>query len=687
MKHPLALALCLMLCLGGPQAFAEEGMWTFDAPPAQAVARDLGLHLDQAFFDHLRGASVRLTSGCSGAVVSRAGLVLTNQHCVLACAQNLSGPADYVRDGFLTDAREEERACPGMQAEVLEAIFDATEVINDASYRKYGEAYVVARQGAIDKAERTVCGRDPTLRCQVISFYGGGQFMVYKYRRYDDVRLVFAPEFDAAFFGGDPDNFVFPRFDLDCAFLRLYAGGRPAVTPNPLAWSMDAPKAGEAVFVSGNPAGTERAATVSQLQAERDVALPLVTRQRAELLARLRAFGAGDAEARRLVGDPIFDQENDLKVLRGRLTALAAPGFLEARQRQEDDLKARLAIAPAVAAKIGDPWAEIVAADANYADLFPVWRQMENAAGGGSQLFAWARTLVRAAAERPKPTAQRLPDYADSRLALVAKSVLDPRPVSADLERLYLEVWLAQTREALGPDSGVTALVLDGDTPKALADRLVGGSRLADPAVRRALWEGGAAAIAASNDPMIAYVLRTDPTARAAREVWEDRVEGPVDRAAERVARARFALGGQGLYPDATFSLRLSYGTVAGWGEGKAKVAPFTTLSGLYAHATGEAPLRLPPRWLAARSALDPATVLDFATTNDITGGSSGSPVVNANGEIIGAAFDGNGASIAADFAYDGAGDRAIAVSTAAITEALAKIYGRDGLVKELEAR
>jgi hypothetical protein len=687
MKFPLALIIGVAIWLAAAPALAEEGMWTFDAPPAQAMARDLGVRVDQAFLDRLRGASVRLTTGCSGAVVSREGLVLTNQHCVLACAQGLSGPADYVRDGFLTDAREEERACPGMEAEVLDAIFDVTEPINDASYRKYGEAYVVARQGAIDKAERDACGRDPTLRCQVISFYGGGQFKVYKYRRYDDVRLVFSPEFDAAFFGGDPDNFVFPRFDLDCAFLRLYENGRPATTPNSLAWSADPPKAGEAVFVSGNPAGTERAATVSQLQAERDIALPITTRQRAELLARLRVFGEKDAESRRLVSDPIFDQENDLKVLRGRLEALSAPGFLETRQRQEDDLKARLALAPAVAAKVGDPWAEIAVADAGYADLFPVWRQMESAAGGGSQLFAWARTLVRAAAERPKPTAQRLPDYADSRLALVAKSVLDPRPVSADLERLYLEVWFDQTREVLGPNASVTVLMLGGDTPKVLADRLVAGSRLADPAVRRALWEGGAAAIAASNDPMIAYVLRTDPTARAARELWEDRVEGPVDRAAEQVARARFALGGEGLYPDATFSLRLSYGTVAGWGEGKARVAPFTTLSGLYARATDQEPLRLPPRWLAAKSQLDPATVLNFTTTNDITGGSSGSPVVDAEGRVIGAAFDGDAASIAADFAYDPAGDRAIAVSTAAITQALARVYGRDGLVKELMAR
>ncbi len=687
MKHLIAFSVGFTLCLAGPAALAEEGMWTFDAAPTSAMARDLGVRVDRAFLDRLRGASVRLTTGCSGAVVSREGLVLTNQHCVMACAQSLSGATDYVRDGFLTDAREEERACPGMQAEVLEAITDATAEITMASEHKYGEAYVVSRQGAIDKAERDVCGRDPKLRCQVISFFGGGQFKVYKYRKYDDVRLVFAPEFETAFFGGDRDNFTFPRFDLDCAFLRLYENGRPAVTPGALAWSAGPPKAGEAVFVSGNPAVTQRAATVSQLRSERDVALPITERQRAQLLARLQLFAGKSAEARRLVGDALFEQENDLKVIRGRLAALDAPGFLEARQRQEADLRARLAVAPTIAAQIGDPWSEINAAEVQYADLYPVWRQLENAAGGGSQLFAWARTLVRAAAEREKPTAQRLPDYADSRLALVAKTALDAKPVDVDLERLYLETWLEQTRDTLGPTASVTTLLLGDETPEALAKRLASGSRLADPALRRALWDGGMAAVAASDDPMILYVLRTDPTARAAREVWEDRVEGPVDRAAERVARAHFALGGQALYPDATFSLRLSYGAVAGWGQGKGEITPFTTLAGLYDHATGQPPLSLPSRWLEARAALDPATVLDFVTTNDITGGSSGSPVVNAKGEIIGAAFDGNEASIAGDFIYDGAGNRTIAVSTAAITEALARVYRREGLVKELEAR
>ena len=477
-------------------------------------------------------------------------------------------------------------------------------------------------------------------------------------------------EFETAFFGGDRDNFTFPRFDLDCAFLRLYENGRPAMTPNPLTWSAGPPKAGEAVFVSGNPAVTQRAATVSQLRGERDVALPLSERQRAQLLARLQVFAAKSPEARRLVGGALFEQENDLKVIRGRLAALDAPGFFQSRERQEADLRARLAIAPTIAAQIGDPWAEINAAEIQYADLYPVWRQLENAAGGGSQLFTWARTLVRAAAEREKPTAERLPDYADSRLALVAKTALDDKPADADLERLYLEVWLEQTRDILGPTAAVTTLLLGDETPGALAQRLAAGSRLGDPKIRRALWDGGMAAVAASDDPMILYVLRTDPTARAAREVWEDRVEGPVDRAAERVARAHFALGGQALYPDATFSLRLSYGAVAGWGQGKNKITPFTTLAGLYDHATGQSPLRLPARWLKARAALDPATVLDFVTTNDITGGNSGSPVVVASGEIVGTAFDGNEASIAGDFAYDGAVNRTIAVSTAAITEA-----------------
>jgi hypothetical protein len=683
----LVLLLATAMALAGP-AVAEEGMWTFDDVPTARMQQSLGVKVDRAWLDHLRLASVRLTSGCSAALVSREGLALTNQHCVLGCVQALSSSArDYVGEGFLTDARTEERLCPGLQAEVLVGIADVTREVFAASDGKVGAGFVFAREGAIARAERDACRHDPRLRCQVISFYGGGLFKVYQYRRYDDVRLVFAPEFSASFFGGDQDNFTFPRFDLDCAFVRLYDRGRPAATPAALVWSDQAPSAGEAVFVSGNPGVTERGATMAQLESERDTVLPAAEAARQALRQRLIAFSAEGSENRRVAADRLFEDENALKIIRGRLAALRDPAFMAARRDDEAALKARVAADPKLAAAIGDPWAEIAQAQKARRAEFAAWRTLESDGGGGSQLYAWARALVRAAVERMKPAPQRLPEFADSRLDLAHKTLLDERPVSPALEGLLLSAWLEQAQTDLGGASPGVTLILDGESPDHLAARLAGASRLADPAVRRALWDGGLAAIEASDDPMIAFVLRTDPLSRAARQGYEDDVVGPGQRGVETIARARFAVGGAALYPDATFSLRLSWGRVAGWDKEGATVQPFTTLAGLYARAGAAAPFRIAPRWTAARTSLDPATVLDFVTTNDITGGNSGSPVVDARGELVGTAFDGNLASISGDFAYDGARNRTVAVSTAAITTALDKVYGRAALLKEIKAR
>ena len=663
-------------------------MWTFDDVPAGRVQQAVGVRLQPSWLEHLRGASARLTSGCSAGVVSGEGLLLTNQHCILACEESLSGASgDLIDDGFLTEARTEERTCPGLQVEVLEGIADVTAPIFASSAGRFGQDYVKAREEAIGRAERGFCKGDRRLRCQVISFYGGGLFKVYKFRRFADVRLVFAPEFDVAFFGGDTDNFSFPRADLDCAFLRLYENGRPAVTPQFLAWSSASPKAGEAVFVAGSPGATERGFTVDQLVNDRDVVLPVSIRQHADLRDRLVAFGRQSALERRIAAARLFQEENDLKVLRGRAAFLSDAKFLAARAAGESALKARVAIDPGFAAQIGDPWGEITRVNGAFRDDYLVWRQLENGAGGGSQLFAWARILVRAAEERTKPTAERLPEYADSRLPLIGKVLLDDRPVFPDLERLYLAFWLDQTRDGLASMAAVTSAVV-GDGPTAtLAQRLVQGTRLGDPNVRRALWDGGWAAVRSSNDPLIAYVIRTDPLSRASRRLWEEDVQGPIDQASERIARVRFAVEGANLYPDATFSPRLSYGTIAGWQAEGAQVAPFTSLADLFTRATGAEPYRLPARWQASSQALEKATVLNFLTTNDIAGGNSGSPVVDARGDILGVAFDGNRASIAGEFTYDASANRTIVVSTAAIAETLAKVYGRSALLQELNAK
>jgi len=683
-----ALAAALVSLGAAPRAQAEEGMWTFDEFPSNQVEQALGVRVDRAWLNHLQAASVRLTTGCSGAVVSREGLVLTNHHCLVSCIQALSSAqSDYIREGYFTEARTDERQCPVVQAEILIGITDVTAPILAASAGKFGEDYLSARETAVSEAEKAACAGDPKLRCQVISFYRGGQFKVYRYRKYPDVRLVFAPEFAAAFFGGDLDNFNFPRFDLDVAFLRLYEDGKPAATANFLTWTATPPVAGEAVFVSGNPGLTERQLTVAQLEAQRDVANPINELQRSELRGRLIQFSEQSAENRRIAIDHLFGLENTFKVYYGRQFALLDGQFMEGRRKEESELRARLAADPVLAAEVGDPWREISDVQRVYADQYIFWRQLESGAGGQSDLFRFARTLVRGAIERPKPALLRMPEYADSRLPLLEKALFDNERVEPALEQLYLEFWLAKTREYLGPDAPATIMLMGRESPENLARRLVQGTRLGEPAVRRALWNGGLSAVQASDDPMIQFVLRTDPVSRAARDVWEDEVAGPIERASRRIARVRFAFFGPNLYPDATFSLRLSYGKIAGWNNRGAETGPFTTFDGLFKRATDAEPYRLPPRWTAVKGKLELGTIFNFVTTNDIIGGNSGSPVVNAKGEIIGTAFDGNIHSIVGGFKYDGALNRTVAVSTSAISEALAKVYGRTALLKELEAR
>ena len=665
-------------------AAADEGMWTFDGFPAARVQEAYGVRIDQAWLDRVQAASVRIP-GCSASVVSPDGLVLTNNHCVVGCLTALSDDkTDHMKDGFLTAAREEERTCPGMTGEVLVATTDITAQVNAATAGKTGKDFSAARDAATTAAEGVACRLRVNARCQAISLYRGGRYLVYRYRRYTDLRLVFAPEFATAFFGGDPDNFNFPRYDLDSAFLRLYQHGKPVKTPAFLKWNPAAPTAGEATFVSGNPGSTERLLTVAQLETARDLSVPIGQLQRAELRGRLIEFGRRSPDAQRQAADAIFGNENGFKVAYGRQLALNNAAFMVAKRKAEAELRAAVAADPALAARIGDPWSEIEAIQTAYARDWLPYRQLEAEAGRGSKLFDHARALVRAADERPKASADRLAEFSDSRLLVIERRLLAVGKLEPELEQLNLEFWLLKTREYLGNDRATLDIVLGKESPESLAARLVADTKLGDPAVRKALWEGGAEAIKASDDPLIQFVLRLDPPARAARKTWETEVTGPTGRAAERVAQARFAVYGDTVYPDATFTLRLSYGQVAGWSWRGQEVTPFTTCGGLYGRATGAAPYALAPRWVEARDRLNPDTVFNFVTTNDIIGGNSGSPVINARGEVIGAAFDGNIHSIAGAYGYDGTATRTVVVSTAAITEALLKVYGRDALVKEL---
>lgn len=679
------IASVAVLSLSTATARADEGMWTFDNFPSAMVQATYGVAIDQPWLDRIRGAAVRLTSGCSASLVSGQGLVLTNHHCVVECVQDLSTPSnDLVKAGVVTTSLAEERRCPGIQAEVLEAITDVTPQVKAAADKAGPAGYARARDAEESRIEKEACGDSQTHRCEVVGLYRGGQYKLYKYRKYTDARLAFAPEFASAFFGGDPDNFNFPRYNLDAAFLRLYENGKPAITPKHLVWNAAAPKTGEPVFVAGNPGGTERLLTVAQLQTQRDLTLPIGQLQRSELRGRLLQFSAQGPEEKRIATDPLFGVENSFKVFYGRQFALNDSAFLERKRAEEAELRARVAADRALLARLGNPWAEIEAAQKAYAELYLPYRQLEQFPPAYSDLFGYARTLVRAAQERAKPAGDRLQEYSDSRLPLVERSVTEARPVDASLEELYLAFWLSKSREYLTVDDPAVKALLGKESPEALARRLVAGSRLADPAVRKALWTGGLKAVQASQDPLIRFVLATDKDARAARDAWESRVSGPVDRAAERIAQARFAIYGDKVYPDATFTLRLSYGKIDGWTHRGRTVEPFTRFSGLFERATGAEPYALAPRWLAARTKLNPDTVFNISTTNDIIGGNSGSPLINAQGEVIGAVFDGNIHSLGGNYGYDPALNRTIAVSAAAITEALDKVYGQTALVREL---
>ncbi|MBA3049779.1 S46 family peptidase [Brevundimonas sp.] len=669
-----AVAGVLALMATPTSARADEGMWTFDNFPIQTVNDKYGTHIDQAWLDRVRNAAVRI-QGCSASFVSDQGLILTNWHCVVGCAQELSSPEqDYVKNGFLTANREEEKRCPGQTAEVLVDIVDVTDRVLGAGAGLEGAAFNAARSAETNAIQTEACAGDPKFSCQVISFYRGGRYAMYKFRKYDDVRLVFAPENQAAFFGGDPDNFNFPRYALDAGFLRAYEDGRPVESPSFLRWNPNAPAEGDVTFVAGNPGSTSRLLTMSQLERLRDQQLPITLIQASELRGRLLEYSLTGDEAKRLSFDPIFGLENSFKVYYGQQGALTDPAFMAAKREAEAELRARVAADPSLVQQIGDPWADLERVQATARDLYLPARQLEQAAGGGSTLYQMARAIVRASKNTAMTEAQR------ARLVAMAG---EETPIAIDMEEIRLRYWLSKTREYLTVDHPDVKALLGRESPEALADRLISGTRMADAAFR-AQAAAMTTAQMAEADPLLAFVIANDDAAKAIGDRWAAEVNAPTARAAEKVAQARFAVYGTNQYPDATFSLRLSYGQVAGWTYRGVTVPPFTYMGGLYERATGAEPFNAAQAFIDNESRVNKDTVFDFTSTNDIIGGNSGSPVINAAGEVIGAAFDGNIHSLGGSFGYDGELNRTVTVSTAAITEALRNIYPSPHLLEEL---
>lgn len=661
-------------------AQADEGMWTFDQFPAERMRADYGWAPDQAWLDKVRASAVRLTGGCSASFVSSHALILTNHHCVVGCLANLStGADDLVANGFNAADRMKERKCSGQQAEVVTRISDVTGDIKGAMKGLNGEALINARNARIAAIESAGCSDTAKTRCQVVTLYGGGQYKLYEYRKYSDVRIAWAPEFQAAFFGGDPDNFNYPRYALDAAFLRAYEDGKPVATKSHLKWNPRAPKDGEATFVVGNPGSTQRLLTQSQLAFQREVAVPITLTTQSELRGRLISAMAQSADKEREGGDTLFGIENSLKVTIGRTKALGDPEFMAKLAADETELRAK----SAGNAAIGDPWSAIDKAVDAYRDMYLAARFAEPS----GDLYNYAATLVRAATERAKPNGERLAGFTDSALPLTEKRLLDAQPVHPWLEDIRMTWSLSKAREYLGADHVQTKLLLGKESPEGLAERLVAETKLADPAVRKALWDGGQAAIEASSDPMIVYARRLDANSRALKKRFDTAYDAPVTAAQAKLSDARFAAYGDSQYPDATFTLRISYGKVDGWMENGAMVPTRTTMGGAFERATGAQPFLLAKAFSANEARIDKATTYDFVSTNDIIGGNSGSPVIARDASVIGAAFDGNIHSLGGNYGYDGSLNRTVSVSTAAIQEALETIYPAPALVKELAAK
>ena len=678
-----AAALAAAFAFASAPASGEEGMWTFDNLPTQRMQRDIGWTPDQAWINRVMAGTARIP-GCSATNVSGQGLVLTNHHCVISCVTALStARANYIENGFTARAREEELRCPGMNVQVLTGIADVTQRIETATAGAAPDAFARMRDAEIARIEGECVSGE---RCEVVTLYQGGRYAVYRYKRYDDVRLVFAPEHSVAAFGGDPDNFNFPRYCLDFSLLRVYENDAPAATPAHLSMRFTPVSEGEIALVAGNPGSTSRLRTSAQLAFERDVALPWQLTSLAEARGRIIAYAQQGPDQARIASNTLQNVENAYKALWGRRMALAdAEGFARVTAA-EADLQARVRRNAASQRATGDAWGEIAAAQNAYRDIYYPYQYLEVRAGERSILFGYARDLVRAAAERAKPDAERLPRYTNARLPSVEQFINAQRPIEPAFERIHLELWLSKMREMLTVDHPVVRRVLGSESPEALAARL-SQSRLADPAFRRALWEGGAAAIAASDDPLIVFVRAWDGDARTLRAQYQAQVEGPIARAQERIARARFQAFGTGLYPDATFSPRLSYGRVQGWQEGSRAIPALTYARGIYERATGQTPFALPQSWRDAHDRIDADTIFNVSTTNDVIGGNSGSPLLDREGRVIGAVFDGNIHSLGGEYFYDGELNRTVTVASTAIRMALADVYRMDALVAELERR
>ncbi|HEY1585981.1 MAG TPA: S46 family peptidase [Polyangia bacterium] len=683
------LSLALVLVSVAP-ARADEGMWTYNNFPKSALKQKYKFDVTDAWLDHLRLSSVRFNSGGSGSFVSANGLVMTNHHVGADCIAKLARSAsdkDLIKNGFYAKTRDDEIKCPDLELNVLVDISDVTKDVQSVAKPGMDDAAVNKAQKEKMSALEKACADRTHQRCDVVSLYHGGVYNLYTYKKYTDVRIVFAPEFQIAFFGGDHDNFEYPRFDLDVAYFRVYENNAAVAPEHYLRWSPNGARDGELVFVSGNPGSTDRLDTVAELEFFRDHAYPF-TLERLKLMRRvLEDYSKLGAEQARQADRRLFSTLNSLKVYLGRVAGLKDDKILAKKRADEAELKSKLASDPQYA-KV---WDNLAAVEAKWQPMFRRYTLVEGMAGrelAGSQLLGFAGEIVRLVAEKQKPNGERLREYRDSALPSLELRLFSPAPIYDGLEEAMMTATLEWMVKELGAADPYVAKVLGGKTPAARAHELVAGTKLKDPAFRKQL-AANKDAVAQSNDPMIVLARALDPERRALRKLHDDTIEAPEKHNHELLARGMFAVRGTSQYPDATFTLRLSYGKVAGYTVDGKKIPPMTTIAGLYARskeADGKAPWELPATWIEKKAKLNGKVPMDFVSSNDIIGGNSGSPVTNARGEVVGLVFDGNIQSLVGDFVYDEAQNRAVSVHSSALIEALRKVYDAGALADELQA-
>jgi len=678
-----ALLSCGLLAASVPSR-ADEGMWTFDNPPLKQLQEKYHFTPTRQWLDHVRLSCVRFNDGGSGSFISPHGLVLTNHHIAFGQLQkNSSAEHDYIKDGFYAATPDQEMKSPDLEVNVLVSAENVTERVRSAlKNAKTDQEEFAARKAVLANIERENTEKTG-LRSDIVTLYQGGEYWLYGYKKYTDVRIVFAPEQQIAFFGGDPDNFTYPRYDLDFALFRIYENGKPLENKDYLKWNAMGASENELVFVTGHPGSTHRLDTVAQLEFERDYFEPNLIKRFKHRIAALKAHASLGEEQARQAGSNIFGLENGLKAFEGRYKGLLDKNVMDKKKRDEEEFKSKVMSNSAWKQAYGGAWDAI--AEAVRKDSVRIKQSLFQSTN--SQLSSIGARIVEYVVEIKKPDGERLQGFHDSQLDSTRFDLFSPAPIYPAFEIARMTASLEQALQELGPDNPFVKVVLKGRSPKEAATEIVNGTKLADLEVRKKLVQGGESAVAASTDPMI-VLQRNLETIRRENIKWsEENVDGPLQQAGEKLGLARFAVYGKNTYPDATFTLRLSYGQVKGYPMNGTKAPYKTTLYGLYDRAQSfdfKGPFVLPPRYTAGRDKLDLSTPVDFVSTNDIIGGNSGSPVINRNAEIVGLIFDGNIESLVGDFIYSDEANRSVSVHTGVITEALRKLYNAQRLADEL---